>query len=72
MAPTGGFSDEFLDLSPEERRERIRSVGLTDRSALSSEDRDALDHAVRRMTARWTGRMPQPEIVDRRGTDKAS
>ena len=72
MAPTGGFSDEFLSLSPEERRKRIRSVGLTDRSALSPEDRDALDQAVRQMTARWSGRLPQPETVDRRSPDKAS
>lgn len=72
MAPTGGFSDEFLNLSPEERLERIRAIGLTDRSALSPEDRDTLDQAVRQMTDRWTGRLPQPEIVDRRSPDKAS
>lgn len=72
MAPTGGFSDEFLKLPPEERRERIRLIGLTDRSALSAEDREALDQAVQQMTARWTGRLPQPEIVDRRSPDKAS
>jgi hypothetical protein len=72
MAPTGGFSDEFLGLSPEERRERIRSVGLTDRSAMSPGDRDALDQAVQEMTARWAGRLPQPEVVDRRSSDKAS
>lgn len=72
MAPTGGFSDEFLGLSPDERRERIRSIGLTDRSAMSPEDREALDQAVRQMTARWTGRLPQPEVVDRRSPDKAS
>jgi hypothetical protein len=72
MAPTGGFSDEFLGLSPEERRERIRSVGLTDLSAMSPGDRDALDRAVQEMTARWAGRLPQPEVVDRRSSDKAS
>lgn len=72
MDPAVGFSEEFLNLSDEERRERIRSVGLTDRSALSPEDRDALDQAVRQMTTRWTGRLPQPEVVDRRSPDKAS
>jgi hypothetical protein len=72
MASTGGFSEEFLGLSPEERRKRIRSVGLADPAVLSPGDRDALDQAVQEMTARWAGQLPQPEVVDRRSSDKAS
>jgi hypothetical protein len=72
MSGSAGFSEEFLGLSPEEQRERIRSVGLTSRSRLSAEDRDALEQAVHEMEARWAGRLPPPEIVDRRSPDKAS
>lgn len=71
MSTAGGFSEEFLALSPDERRERVRSVGLTDRSDLSPEDRAALDQAEHEMTERWAGRLPRPEVVDRRTPNKA-
>jgi hypothetical protein len=71
MAATGRFSQEFLAMTPEQRRERIRGVGLTDDFDLSAEDRAAREQAVQEMTERWVGRLPRPEIVDRRTPKKA-
>jgi len=65
-----GFSEEFLAMSSEDRRESMRDAHAS-RSDLDAEGQSVFDEVVGAMSERWGGRLPVSKVVDMRSEKKA-
>lgn len=65
------FSEEFLTLPPEEKLERIKAAGRSDRSNLPAEVQEWMAKADQRVASEFADQLGEPTVIDRRSQKKA-